>query len=99
MRNQSLNATLAGRSVVSIMERLRKGYASPSFAADSAAMIRRRFTGTCLVANLPPICAEKNQKSMSNSVAVSQLVVRVPTNDCSRDDGVCRCQASSNDER
>lgn len=34
---------------------LRKGYAMPSLAADSAARIRRRFVGTCLIAYLPPV--------------------------------------------
>ena len=33
---------------------LRNGYAKPSFAADSADKMRRKLSGTCFVANLPP---------------------------------------------
>lgn len=36
---------------------LRKGYAKPSFAADSAERRRRIWPGTFLTANLPPIIA------------------------------------------
>lgn len=42
-------------SSVRYKEMARKGYASPSLAADSAARIRLRFVGTCLIANLPPV--------------------------------------------
>jgi hypothetical protein len=42
-------------STVRYMDIARKGYARPSFAADSAVNIRRIFTGTCLVAYFPPI--------------------------------------------
>jgi hypothetical protein len=33
---------------------LKKGYANPSFAADSADRMRLRLIGTCLTANFPP---------------------------------------------
>jgi hypothetical protein len=36
---------------------LKKGYARPSFAADSALRICRRFSGTCLIAYFPPTMA------------------------------------------
>ncbi len=48
-------ATRRDSSIVRYIEMLRNGYARPSFAADSAAKIRRKLIGTCFVANLPPI--------------------------------------------
>ena len=54
MRIHFSNAMPLDASVVRYMDMLKNGYARPSFAADSAARIRRRFSGTCLVANFPP---------------------------------------------
>ena len=50
---------------------LKKGYARPSFAADSALRIRRRFTGTCLIAYLPPTIAAQ----IIGSVGVRQAAI------------------------
>jgi hypothetical protein len=50
---------------------LKKGNARPSFAADSALRIRRRFTGTFLIANLPPTIAAQ----IMGSVGVRQAAI------------------------
>ena len=47
-------AVLLEASVMRYIEMLRKGYASPSFAADSATRIWRMETGTFFTAKFPP---------------------------------------------
>lgn len=55
MRTHFSNATPREASTVRYMDMLKKGYARPSFAADSADTMWRSLGGTCSAANLPPI--------------------------------------------
>ena len=54
-KNHLPKATFFEVSKVRYIDMLRKGYASPSFAADSAEMMFRSCAGTCLLAYLPPV--------------------------------------------
>lgn len=74
---------------------VRKGYANPSFAADSAARISLRFFGTCLIANLPP--KSRSINVISGSLIVSPRCVR--TNYSRADNGVGRRKTGSDGER
>lgn len=68
IKNHLANAVPVDASSVRYKDMLRNGYARPSFAADSAAMMRRRLVGTCFIANLPPISdpCEKNFQTGNN---------------------------------
>ena len=84
-RNHLAIATRQELSTVRYMEILRNGYAMPSFAADSAAMICLSFSGTCFLAYLPPSPSEP-------TVRVGWLVGsrKSRTDDSGTDDRVCR---------
>lgn len=70
-RNHLLKAVPRDVSVMRYIDILKNGYARPSFAADSALRIFRKFTGTCLMANLPPTMAAQ----IIGSVGVRQAAM------------------------
>ena len=87
-RNHLAIATRQELSTVRYMEMLRNGYAMPSFAADSAAMICLSFSGTCFLAYLPPNPSE-------HFVRAGWLVGhgrKLRTDDSGTDDRVCGCE-------
>ena len=71
---------------------LRKGYARPSLAADSAAKILRRFAGTCFIANFPP-----ERRIEKPDIELNEQGKH--TNDSGADDRIRRSEASRDSKR